>query len=183
MRKSASATSAKVQTLKNGKQVNVSKKTVVNGTTWYYGTASGKKGWMNAKYFATSKSAVTKVSNSVSSAISYGERFLGVPYVWGGTTPSGFDCSGFTSYVYRNALGKSLPRTSAAQYTASKKISKSNLQAGDLVFFNTSGGGVSHVAIYAGNDKLLHAAGKKVKYSNLYDGYWNKRIVGYGTFR
>lgn len=183
MRKSASATSAKVQTLKNGKQVNVSKKTVVNGTTWYYGTASGKSGWMNAKYFATSKSAVTKVSNSVSSAISYGERFLGVPYVWGGTTPSGFDCSGFTSYVYRNALGKSLPRTSAAQYSASKKISKSNLQAGDLVFFNTSGGGVSHVAIYAGNDKLLHAAGKKVKYSNLYDGYWNKRIVGYGTFR
>ncbi|WP_010286098.1 C40 family peptidase [Kurthia massiliensis] len=186
MRKSASATSAKVQTLKNGKQVNVSKKTVVNGTTWYYGTASGKSGWMNAKYFATSKAAVQKVSSttsSVSSAISYGARFLGVRYVWGGTTPSGFDCSGFTSYVYRNALGKSLPRTSAAQYSASKKISKANLQVGDLVFFNTSGRGVSHVALYAGNNKLLHAAGKQVKYSNLYDGYWNKRIVGYGTFR
>lgn len=183
MRKSASASAALVQTLKNGKQVNINKKTVVNGTTWYYGTASGKSGWMNAKYFTTSKSTVTKVSNSLSAAISYGERFLGVPYVWGGTTPAGFDCSGFTGYVYKNALGKSLPRTSAAQYSASKKISKADLQVGDLVFFNTSGGGVSHVAIYAGNDKLLHAAGKQVKYSNLYDGYWNKRIVGYGTFR
>ncbi len=183
MRKSASATSAKVQTLKQGKQVNVTKKKVVGGATWLYGTASGKKGWMNAKYLSSKK--VTQVSNSsnFSSAISYGARFLGIPYVWGGTTPSGFDCSGFTSYVYRNALGKSIPRTSGAQYTASKKISKSQLQVGDLVFFNTSGGGVSHVSIYAGNNKLLHAAGKQVKYSNLYDGYWNKRIVGYGTFR
>lgn len=181
MRKSASATSAKVQTLKQGKQVNISKKKVVGGTTWLYGTASGKKGWMNAKYLSTKR--ITQVSNSLSSTIAYGARFLGTPYVWGGTTPSGFDCSGFTSYVYRNAVGKSIPRTSGAQYAASKKISKSQLQVGDLVFFNTSGGGVSHVSIYAGNNKLLHAAGKSVKYSNLYDGYWNKRIVGYGTFR
>ena len=181
MRKSASATSAKVQTLKQGKQVNISKKKVVGGTTWLYGTASGKKGWMNAKYLSTKK--ITQVSNSLDSTISYGARFLGTPYVWGVTTPSGFDCSGFTSYVYRNAIGKSIPRTSGAQYAASKKISKSQLQVGDLVFFNTSGGGVSHVSIYAGNNKLLHAAGKSVKYSNLYDGYWNKRIVGYGTFR
>ena len=181
MRKSASATSTKVQTLKQGKQVNISKKKVVGGTTWLYGTASGKKGWMNAKYLSTKK--ITQVSNSLDSTISYGARFLGTPYVWGGTTPSGFDCSGFTSYVYRNAIGKSIPRTSGAQYAASKKISKLQLQVGDLVFFNTSGGGVSHVSIYAGNNKLLHAAGKSVKYSNLYDGYWNKRIVGYGTFR
>ena len=181
MRKSASATSTKVQTLKQGKQVNISKKKVVGGTTWLYGTASGKKGWMNAKYLSTKK--ITRVSNSLDSTISYGARFLGTPYVWGGTTPSGFDCSGFTSYVYRNAIGKSIPRTSGAQYAASKKISKLQLQVGDLVFFNTSGGGVSHVSIYAGNNKLLHAAGKSVKYSNLYDGYWNKRIVGYGTFR
>ena len=85
--------------------------------------------------------------------------------------------------MYKHALGKSIPRTSTAQYASSKKISKSSLQVGDLVFFNTSGGGISHVSIYAGNNKLLHAAGNKVKYSNINDGYWNKRIVGYGTFR
>jgi len=181
--KAATTIAYKAKLFVNSPDGNVTKKKVVGGATWLYGTASGKKGWMNAKYLSSKK--VTQVSNSsnFSSAISYGARFLGTPYVWGGTTPSGFDCSGFTSYVYRNALGKSIPRTSGAQYTASKKISKSQLQVGDLVFFNTSGGGVSHVSIYAGNNKLLHAAGKQVKYSNLYDGYWNKRIVGYGTFR
>lgn len=183
MRKSYSVKSKKVQTLKNGKKVSVTKKRSVNGTVWMYAKVNGKSGWMNSKYLVAKKKTVKKVSNSLSSTIAYGEKFLGTPYVWGGTRPSGFDCSGFTGYVYKNALGKTLPRTSGAQYASSKKISKSSLQVGDLVFFNTSGGGVSHVAIYAGNNKLLHAAGKKVKYSNLYDGYWNKRIVGYGTFR
>lgn len=179
MRKSANVKSAKVQTLKNGKKVNLTAKKVVGKTTWVYGTANGKSGWVNASYLTTTK----KVSADLSEVISYGEKFLGTPYVWGGTTPSGFDCSGYTSYVYKNVLGKSLPRTSGAQYAASKQISKDAAEVGDLVFFSGNGRSITHVAIYAGNNRLLHAAGKQVKYSNLYDGYWNKRIVGFGTFR
>jgi cell wall-associated NlpC family hydrolase len=178
MRKAADAKSGKVQTLKNGKKVSLSAKKVIGNTTWVYGTANGKSGWMNASYLVSTK----KVSD-VSDVIAYGQKFLGTPYVWGGTTPSGFDCSGFTGYVYRNVLGKSLPRTSGAQYAASKHISKDAAQVGDLVFFSGNGRSITHVAIYAGNNKLLHAAGKQVKYSELYDGYWNKRLVGFGTFR
>lgn len=179
VRKAANVKSAKVQTLKNGKKVRLTAKKVIGNTTWVYGTANGKKGWMNASYLTETK----KVSADTSNIISYGERFLGTPYVWGGTRPGGFDCSGFTGYVYQNTLGKSLPRTSGAQYSASKKISKDAAQPGDLVFFSGNGRSITHVAIYAGNNRLLHAAGKQVKYSNLYDGYWNKRIVGFGTFR
>lgn len=178
VRKAADAKSAKVQTLKNGKKVKLTAKKIVDGTTWVYGTANGKSGWMNASYLVSTK----KVSD-VSDVIAFGQKYLGTPYVWGGTTPSGFDCSGFTGYVYKNVLGKSLPRTSGAQYSASKHISKDAAQVGDLVFFSGNGRSITHVAIYAGNNKLLHAAGKQVKYSDLYDGYWNKRLVGFGTFR
>ncbi|WP_010308775.1 C40 family peptidase [Kurthia senegalensis] len=174
---SAGSFNARSGIIPRGKQVKTTQYRTVNGVAWV--RVSGY-GWTLKSNL---KTVTKKTSSSVSSTISYGERFLGVPYVWGGTTPSGFDCSGFTSYVYKHALGKSIPRTSTAQYASSKKISKSSLQVGDLVFFNTSGGGVSHVSIYAGNNKLLHAAGNKVKYSNINDGYWNKRIVGYGTFR
>lgn len=164
--------------LAKGKKVTAIKGRTVNGKTWVKISGYGWTPKSNLKNYVSQTS-----SGSFDKLTSYGSKFLGVPYVWGGSTPSGFDCSGFVSYVYKNVLGKTLPRTSAAQYSAAKKISKSSLKKGDLVFFNTSGGGVSHVAMYAGNDKLLHAAGQQVKYSNLYDGYWNKRIVGYGTFR
>lgn len=161
-----------------GKKVTAFQARTVNGKTWVKISGYGWTPKSNLKNYVSQTS-----SSSFDQLTSYGSKFLGVPYVWGGATPSGFDCSGFVSYVYKNVLGKTLPRTSAAQYSAAKKISKSSLKKGDLVFFNTSGSGVSHVAMYAGNDKLLHAAGKQVKYSNLYDGYWNKRIIGYGTFR
>lgn len=163
--------------LAKGKKVHAFKARTVNGKTWVKLSGYGWTPKSNLKNYVSKTS-----SSTFNDLTSYGSKFLGVPYVWGGTTPSGFDCSGFVGYVYKNVVGKTLPRTAAAQYSAAKKISKSQLKKGDLVFFNTTGG-VSHVAMYAGNDKLLHAAGKQVKYSNLYDGYWNKRIVGYGTFR
>lgn len=166
-------------TLASGKKIKTSAYRTVNGAGWVKVNGYGWTPKSNLKSYVSQ----TSNSSSYDKLTSYGAKFLGVPYVWGGTTPSGFDCSGFTSYVYKKVLGKTIPRTSGAQYAAAKKISKSQLKKGDLVFFNTSGGGVSHVSIYAGNNKLIHAAGKSVKYSNLYDGYWNKRIIGYGTFR
>ncbi|GEK35114.1 C40 family peptidase [Kurthia sibirica] len=179
LRSSASVKGKLVGTVKNGAKVKTTAKKTVSGTTWVKGTVSGKTGWMNANYLTNNK--VKKASASHSGLISYGAQFRGTPYVWGGTTPRGFDCSGFTSYVYKNAAGKTIPRTSGAQYAASKKISRSQLQAGDLVFFSAGGGRVTHVALYAGNGQLLHAAGNSVKYQSL-AGYWSPLVVGYGRF-
>lgn len=99
--------------------------------------------------------------------VNYAKRFLGTPYVWGGTTPAGFDCSGFTSYVYRNAAGISIPRTSGSQANVGQYIgSKGSLQPGDLVFF---GSPTSHVGIYVGGGQYIHSprTGDVVKISPL----------------
>ncbi|MGG3310946.1 C40 family peptidase [Paenibacillus lautus] len=103
---------------------------------------------------------------------------IGVSYKTGGTTTNGFDCSGFTSYVYKK-LGLSLPRTSAAQYKVGTAVSKSNLKAGDLVFFNTSGRGISHVGIYVGSGKFAHSSSSRgVMISPLSQNYYANRYVG-----
>lgn len=82
---------------------------------------------------------------------------LGVPYVYGGTTPSGFDCSGFTRWVYEHALGIDLPRTAAEQSALGKSVSMDKLKPGDLLFWG-SGSGVYHVGIYAGDGEYIHAS-------------------------
>jgi cell wall-associated NlpC family hydrolase len=96
-------------------------------------------------------------------AAALGER--GVPYVWGGTTPRGFDCSGLTQWSYRRA-GRSLPRTSSAQSQVGTPVSRADLRPGDLVFFYTP---VSHVAIYVGNGQVVQASepGQPVKISPI----------------
>jgi cell wall-associated NlpC family hydrolase len=89
--------------------------------------------------------------------INTAKSFLGTPYQWGGTSPSGFDCSGFVQYVLAEN-GKSVPRTSQEQFAGGQAVDKSNLQAGDLVFYNWSGGTeATHVGIYEGNGKMIHA--------------------------
>ncbi|MFP7299100.1 NlpC/P60 family protein [Neobacillus niacini] len=99
--------------------------------------------------------AVPNVTNSATanSVIATAKQYLGVPYVWGGSTPSGFDCSGFTSYVFRS-VGISLPRTSRAQQNVGTRISLSQVQPGDLVF---RGSPAYHVGIYIGGGQYIHA--------------------------
>jgi cell wall-associated NlpC family hydrolase len=108
-------------------------------------------------------------------------RYVGVPYRWGGESPrTGFDCSGYTMVVYR-LNGLDLPRSSRQQWEIGKQISRRQLQKGDLVFFATSGGGrISHVGIYTGEDKFLHAPskGSRIKTSSLSSKYFRSRYVG-----
>ena len=107
-------------------------------------------------------------------------RFLGVPYVFGGTSANGFDCSGFVQHVFA-MLGRSIPRTADAQYYAGKKIAGGarGMVAGDLVFFQTYTEGPSHVGIYLGNDRFVHASSSHgVMVSSLHDHYWSARYLG-----
>jgi cell wall-associated NlpC family hydrolase len=111
-------------------------------------------------------------------AVAIAERYLGVPYVWGGASPSGFDCSGLTMYVYAQ-LGVSLPHNAAAQYGSLPHVSESDLQPGDLVFFD----GLNHVGIYIGGGSIIHAphTGTVVQISSLSGGgsyYGAARVPG-----
>lgn len=101
-------------------------------------------------------------------------RYLGVPYVWGGESPAGFDCSGLVAYVYAQ-LGISLPHYTVSQWDATIPIATSDLQPGDLVFFD----GLSHVGIYIGGGEFIHAphTGTVVQVSTL-DGYWAANLDG-----
>jgi peptidoglycan DL-endopeptidase CwlO len=110
-----------------------------------------------------------------SQAISIAMQYLGVPYVWGGMSPAGFDCSGLISYVFAQ-VGVSLPHHAAAQYGYGAPVSRDQLQPGDLVFFN----GLGHAGIYVGGGSFIHAphTGDVVKISSLYDGWYDSTWVG-----
>lgn len=123
---------------------------------------------------ATSSSD-TVASGKGTSVVSYAKQFLGCKYVYGGTSTSGFDCSGFTQYVYKH-FGVSLNRTAASQY--SNGTSVTNLQAGDLVMFGKSG--INHVGIYIGGNTFIHAANpsRGVTTDTLATGYYKTNYVG-----
>lgn len=122
----------------------------------------------------------TGSSASGSQIVETAKKYLGVPYVWGGTSPSGFDCSGFVYYVLRSC-GISVSRTLATMYQQGTPVSKQQLQPGDVVFFqNTYKSGISHVGIYVGDGKFIHAphSGEVVSYANLYSDYYVNHYYG-----
>ena len=108
-------------------------------------------------------------------------KFLGVPYVFGGTSSSGFDCSGYVQHVFAS-LGIRLPRTADAQYDAGHRVVGA-MKPGDLVFFQTYAAGASHVGIYLGHGKFVHASSSHgVMVSSLSDSYWSARYLGAKRF-
>ena len=118
--------------------------------------------------------------------VDYAKEFVGVKYVYGGTSPKGFDCSGFIGYVYNN-FGVKLARSAQSMYSNGKKVSRDSLKAGDILFFDTSSrnraGAIDHVGIYLGGDNFIHASSSKgsvhiqklSQYKGLYIGA--KRVI------
>lgn len=127
-------------------------------------TLDGEKGWVSSDYLNYN----IPVNEKVQKVISVAKAQMGKPYRWGATGPNSFDCSGLMQYAFKNGAGISLPRVSRDQANVGKKVSKAELQPGDLVFF-AKGGRIHHVGMYLGNDQYIHApqTGDVVKISKL----------------
>ena len=146
---------------------------------WAKVNYNGTIGYMSANYIgvvdSNSGAGESGTSQGADAVISLAKQQLGKPYLWGAEGPSSFDCSGFTQYVFKNAAGKNLPRVSKEQSKFGQSVNKSNLQKGDLIFFDTDkDGAINHVGIYMGNNEFIHASsgGKKVMISQL-NSYYN----------
>ncbi|EPZ53155.1 MULTISPECIES: C40 family peptidase [Alicyclobacillus] len=129
----------------------------------------------NPTYVAQQTASLANAS--ASAIIQYAQSFLGTPYVWGGTSPSGFDCSGFTQYVLGHE-GVSIPRTSEQQFATGVPVSESNLQPGDLVFFSTYAPGATHVGIYMGSGMMIDAQDMGVSIDSINNSYWGPKYIG-----
>lgn len=141
-------------------------------------TSSTKTTTNTASQKATTETATVPSSSNGSSIVAIAKKYLGYNYTYGGSSPStGFDCSGFTSYVFKQH-GISLNRTAAGQYSNGVAVSRANLQPGDLVMFGKSG--INHVAIYIGGGKIIHASTPStgVRIDSLSTGYYNNNYVG-----
>lgn len=146
---------------------SITKSSVIRFQKDHYLVSDGIVGHWTARLIKADRVAQTAKMN------------LDVPYVWGGKTPAGFDCSAFTSYVL-NANGIYAERTSEQQYGQGTWVSKSNLMRGDLVFFSTYKPGPSHVGIYLGNGKFIHASSGwgKIVISELSNSYFAGHYLG-----
>ena len=182
LRSEANTSSNILASLANGTAVTLGAKE--NG--WYKVSVNGKSGYIKADYITTSVSSSANMASysglsaKRTAVLDYAAKFLGVPYVYGGSTPSGFDCSGFTSYVYKNTVC-SIERVAQAQFDTTTRVSRDELLPGDLVFFGSSAYSISHVGIYVGDGQFIHAphTGDVVKYDSL-SGSYATRFQGGG---
>ncbi|OKL36840.1 NlpC/P60 family protein [Domibacillus mangrovi] len=125
----------------------------------------------------TSSQVKAASSKTPSTLVSVAKKYTGVPYVWGGNTPKGFDCSGFLKYVFKEGAETSIPRTVADIYNKGTKVSSP--QVGDIVFFQTYKKGASHAGIYIGGNKFIHSSSSKgVTTTSLDNSYWSQRYLG-----
>jgi cell wall-associated NlpC family hydrolase len=152
----------------------------VTGPTISVSGPDGRALWVSAKrvkVVATGDPARRPTKRAV---VKEARKFLGLPYLWGGTSGFGFDCSGFTHAVYAQ-LGIEIPRDATPQFGEGTPIvSRADLRRGDLVFFRTSGGVLHHVGIYVGRGRMIHSprTGQPVQYSTITTGLWAREFAG-----
>ena len=156
----------------------------ITGTSgnWTAVTINGVKGYVNSTYVTTTKSdGGSKPSGSIGETIvATAKQYMGAPYVYGGMSPSGFDCSGFVNYVYK-LCGYSMSRVASSIYNNNGTyVEKANLQLGDLVFFASNSSSIGHVGIYIGNGQFIHSSSGAgcVVISDLSSSYYLRNYVG-----
>ncbi|MBR5218289.1 MAG: C40 family peptidase [Clostridia bacterium] len=189
--RSAPSTNAEITgRLAYGNKINIITKT----GEWYKIDMGGKIGYVHVNYVSASRSGEPVLYNpeadmSIQTAegsskgqqvVNIAKSYMGVPYVWAGTSPSGFDCSGLVQYVYKQ-MGVSLNRVAADQTAHGTPVSKENLKPGDIVFFHNTSRytRINHVGIYVGDGMFIHApqTGDVVKLSPINTGYYNTTFV------
>jgi cell wall-associated NlpC family hydrolase len=144
-------------------------------------TAKRENGVKNGEFRSFAGGVLARTSKIAAELTRSALKFLGVPYVFGGTSTAGFDCSGYVQHVFA-MLGISLPRTADAQYDAGHRV-VGGMRPGDLVFFQTYAPGPSHVGIYLGSGKFVHASSSQgVTVSKLSEPYWAARFIGAKRF-
>ena len=166
--------SAKVGSLKSGKIVQILGQTQ---SGWY----QIENGYISAEYVVLVDAAEAQKSSKGQEIADYALQFVGYPYVYGGSSPSGFDCSGFTMYIY-GQFGIRLPHGATDQMRYGTAVDRSQLQPGDLIFFHDdyySSSTASHCGIYVGNSIMLHC-GDPISYTNINSKYWQEHFYSYG---
>ncbi len=174
-----SDSAASLRTLRQGKVARLND--VTEDGSWYQITFSGTTGYVRSDACQAVQYSDYAGTSAVKSAredlVDYAKSFLGTRYVWGGASPSGFDCSGFTMYVYAH-FGYRMSHGASDQLYAFTRVSSAQRLPGDLVFFSYGGGDISHVGIYLGGGAFIHATsngGVKISY---FDGYYSSTYVG-----
>ena len=178
LRASANKSSAILTQIPNGHTVSV--KSISSG--WANVTYNGTAGYVSTQYIKIMQGEMPNRSDAVSSkgqaVVELAKKYLGTPYVYGGSSPGGFDCSGFVYYIYKQ-MGVTLNRVAADQMSNGVWVAKNNLQPGDIVGFTNRSGYVNHVGIYAGNGMMIHSpqTGDVVKYESIVNGNYSLRLI------
>ncbi len=191
VRSAPSMNASVIGRLTNGEHINIVTKT---GGEWFKIDIGGQIGFVHASYVVASRNGTPVVYDktadmSIQTAegtekgqlvVATAKKYLGVPYVWAGTSPAGFDCSGLVQYVFRE-LGVSLNRVAADQTAHGTPVTLQNLLPGDIVFFHNTSRytRINHVGIYVGNGQFIHApqTGDVVKISPMDSGYYSQTFV------
>ena len=148
---------------------------------WYKTSYNGVEGYVSGDYIILSDGAVSSNADLAAQVVAYAKQFLGLPYVYGASGPNSFDCSGFTSYVYKH-FGYTLNRSAAGQYSNGTPIDQSQLQPGDLLVWRAYGSSktATHVGIYIGNNQYIHASstGGCIKINDMNYAASSRYLVG-----
>ena len=170
-----------ITTLPRGTIVN----TIGATGSWTEITYDGNQGYVSSQYITVRKTmtdrsglSINRESSKGEEIVEYAKKFLGVKYVYGGSSPSGFDCSGLTSYVYKH-FGYDINRTASGQASNGVYVSKDELQTGDIVLFRNGGRGIGHAGIYVGDGQFIHSVkpGVGIRTNSLNSGYYADNYV------